>query len=270
MVVLVASALGVAACASPTDKKTATATTNLATTTTTTTGPARSTTTIGTTSTSAPSPTAADDLAPFFRAARLVDARLKAAATLVNANIGANGINDQATLEAIRALNPDEAATAVPTGLPPDLLLAVLIVQSDLSSRSAAFSGGIGVHGDFHDQGIQAATDCLKNGDQAARNFAAELASAEDLARASSPIVAVAPDSKAAGELAVRLADLRLRNYGCAACGGAVITELAPLNWYPERRTTAGGAISDGDLGGLEFDYTYTPDTGWNIQLHAC
>lgn len=271
--VLVAVTIGLTACGSSTDKKaatTATATTATATTgTATTTRSAGSTTTTGATSTSPPAPTAAADLAPFFTAAGLVDARLKAAAALVNANIGPNGISDQVTLDAIGALNPEEAATAIPAGLSPELLLKVLIAQSDLSSRSAAFSGGIGIHGDFHGQGIEAATKCLKNGDKAAAQFASDLASAKDLAATSAPVEAVAPDSHVAGELAVRLADLRLRNYGCAGCGGSLLTDLAPVTWYGQPQTTVNGT-ANGDIGGLTFDYTYTADKGWDIHLHAC
>jgi hypothetical protein len=267
--VILASAIGVVSCGSSPPKK-AVSTVTSTTATLATTGPRAVTTTTGATSSSTPTAGAAADLGGYVAAAQRVDARIKAAATLVNAHLGPNGITDQATLDAVNALEPDEAAAAIPAGLPPALLLKVLTVQSDLFSRSAALSGGIGARGDFNGQGLQRATTCLKNGAEAAKQFASDLAAAQTLAAASPPLVATAPGSHAAGELAVRLEELKGLNYGCAACGGQLLTELAPVTWYDVPRTSPAWGTSNGDIGGLTFGATYTAGKGWNIQIHAC
>ena len=269
VVVVLTSAVGVVSCGSSPTKKTVSAVTST-TATPVTTGPRAVTSTTGATSSSPPTASAAADLAGYIAAAQRVDARIKAAATLVNAHLGPNGITDHATLDAINALNPDEAAAAIPAGLPPALLLKVLIVQSDLFSRSAALSGGIGADGGFNGQGLQRATTCLKNGAKAARQFASDLTAAQTLAAAAPPLVVAAPDSHAAGELAVRLEDMKGRNYGCAGCGGELLTALAPVTWYDVPRTSPAWGTSNGDIGGLTFDATYTAGKGWNIQIHAC
>ena len=98
-------------------------------------------TSTSTTSTTRP-PSALDNLTAFFTAAADIDQGLKAAAVDANGAIGTTEITiSQSTLDAIAAADPTPAAQDIPAGLPPDVLLPVLTVQSDLVSRFYAFRG---------------------------------------------------------------------------------------------------------------------------------
>src|SRR5207248_2320883 len=79
----------------------------------------------------------------FFAAARSYDARIRAAARAVNrGGVGHSTIYfDRSIREVIKASVPDQAARAIPAGLDPTLLHAVLLVHSELVARSAAFNG---------------------------------------------------------------------------------------------------------------------------------
>ena len=90
--------------------------------------------------TSVPSSTrpssALDDLTAYFAAAAGIDQNLKAAAAVANGAIGRTQITiTQGTLEAIAAADPTPVAGDIPAGLPSEVLLRVLTVQSDLVSR---------------------------------------------------------------------------------------------------------------------------------------
>src|SRR5664280_1113689 len=94
------------------------------------------TTTESSTVTTAPS--AANDLAAYFAAAL----RRWSKAVAANGAIGTNEITiSQSTIDAVKAADPSAAAREIPAGLPPDVLLPVLTVQSDLVSRFYAFRG---------------------------------------------------------------------------------------------------------------------------------
>jgi hypothetical protein len=222
----------------------------------------------------APTPSAAADLADFFTAVDRVDQRLEAAADQYNASVGPDTVEvDEATLEAVRSIDPGEAAAAIPPGLPPDLLLKVLIVQDNLITRTAALEGAV----DYVKSGEMAdALRCLKNGNVKAGRFDSEVAAAKALAGSSPPIVVAAPDSRAAGDLALRLSIVLSRNYGCGACGGeAALARLEPITWYdepavgPETGLVTSGTV---DLGGgpIGFSATYTPGAGWEAHANAC
>ena len=85
---------------------------------------------------------ALDDLAGFFTAVADIDRKLKAAAAYANGAIGTTEITiTRSTLDAIAAADPTPAGQDIPAGLPPDVMLPVLTVQSDLESRFYAFRG---------------------------------------------------------------------------------------------------------------------------------
>ena len=99
---------------------------------------ASATTTASTTTT--PS-SAASDLAPFFAAAAHEDTKLKAAAALVNGDVGKTQVTfDQATVDAVRSLDPKAVADTIPNGLEPGMKRDVLLVYSDIMSRTMAMS----------------------------------------------------------------------------------------------------------------------------------
>lgn len=252
------------------------------TTTETTIGVSTSTAATTGTSPSTAARTADDDLAGFFAAAQRVDARIKSAAALVNGGIRPGEIIvDQATIDAVKAIDEKEAAMAIPAGLPPDLLLKVLVVQSDLDSRSAALNAvdrvdpGIEVTpGTYPNTGQNGryVLPCLKNGTQAAAQFASDVAAAHAVATSTSSIEVAAPGSRAAGELAIRLTNIQEMNYGCMSCGGQRLSTLAPITWHqtPGPSLNPPGPPWDGNLGGLLFHATYTPGKGWSVELNAC
>jgi len=248
------------------------------------TAPLSSSTTPTTTVPTTKPPGAAADLAAYFAAAADLDQRLRAAAVAANGAIGTAWISvTQSTLDAIAAADPTPAAHGIPAGLTPDVLLAVLTVQSDLVSRWYAFRGfshGVaitpgsiprsapGPGGSLSDADYLLA--CLGNGGQAAASFAADLTAARAAAAHAPPVVPVDPGSQAAGELAVRLQNILGRNSGCMECGGARVTSLTPITWHHVAPLTPEGHPWDGDMGGLLFTARYTPGRGWSVQFNAC
>ena len=137
------------------------------------------TTTQPTTTTTGPS--AANDLAAYFAAAMELDQRLKAAAAAANGSIGTDEITiSQSTINAIKAAEPSAAAHEIPAGLPPDVLLPALTVQSDLESRYYAFHGFVEAEPGVIPRanptlGNMSAADhllnCLGSGSEAANHF---------------------------------------------------------------------------------------------------
>jgi len=225
------------------------------------------TTTTSTSTSTTPRRSAADDLAAYFDAARATDERLTIAARLVNAGIGPDELRfDQATVDAISAAEPKVAAAAIPAGLEPDLLRAVMLVQNDLASRHAALvriEVGTFPAGEYQAQYV---LTCLGNGSGAKARFTTDLAAAEAAAASAPPVVVAPADSRAAAEVAIRLQDIAIQNLGCDSCGGAVPPELAPITWQQE----PGEPPWDGRIGDLQFRARYTAENGWEVQLNAC
>jgi len=217
------------------------------------------------TTTTTRSPSALDDLNAFFTAAAGVDAKLKAAAVVVNREIGPNKIVlDQSALDAINAANPDEAKVTIPAGMPPTLERSVLVVYNDLVSRRSAFNGVL-----RNDE--TESMNCLRNGAAPAAQFAADVRAARGLASSLPPLTPVAPNSRAAEELAIRFAWISEVNNGCASCGGMIIKELVPITIYDVPVEPFGdGRTFEGDLDGVYFNATYVAGQGWNVQLLAC
>jgi len=106
------------------------------------TGSSSTTTTISSTTTTSRPPSALDNLTTYFATAERVDQRLKAAAIVVNGDIGATQLTvDQSTTDAISTADPTAAGHAIPTGLTPDLLLPVM--RSRATSCRASMPCGL-------------------------------------------------------------------------------------------------------------------------------
>jgi hypothetical protein len=223
---------------------------------------------------SPPSASAAAQLAGFFAAAQVADAQLRHTAALVNKGIGTTSMSfSPAALAAVKALDAAPVARTIPAGLPAELLRRVLLVYSDLESRTASlgsiwksgYSSGVlpisGQQGSY-------IHGCLGNGAPAAARFGADLAAVRALAGAIPPVTVAAPDSRAAAELAVRIAFINGWNSGCDSCGGGVSTTLATIIWQREYQPAAG--YSDGTINGVRFRVDYHAGTGWQAMLFAC
>lgn len=219
-----------------------------------------------------PRASAADELAGFFTAAAAADARLKHAADLVNSGIGSTTMSfPPATLAALDQLDTTAAARAIPGGMPAELLRRVLLVYSDLESRTCAFSGILrqphSAESVSGEEGREILS-CLRNGAPAAARFGADLAAARFLALATQPLAVAAPDSRAAAEVAIRVAAINSVNSGCDSCGGFVSTSLWPISWQSANDPAAGR--SDGTINGVPFRADYRAGHGWQVVLWAC
>jgi hypothetical protein len=217
-------------------------------------------------------PTAADGLAQFFAAARADDARIRAAAGAVNQEIGPTSVHfSRATLDTVKASRPDRTARAIPTGMDADLLRTTMIVYADLATRSSALNPAL----DFIDiDGSRPRTDRyvvgfldgLRRGSLIARAYPADLAAARALAATRPPIVPVRPDSRAAAELAIRIAHIK----GANSCDGGnppVLRYLVPVVW---KTTVNPHGRHDGSFGGIVFHVAYAAGSGWTVGFDAC
>ena len=237
------------------------ATTTEATTTTqapTTTGAPATTATeapaTSTTATEAPSPTARDALAGYFGAVEDLDRRIAEAAVAFNAGWDPDaGTLTDAARDAVLALDARPLRPLIPAGLTPEMEQAVLAVYADLDSRISGMHGGVRFLSTTDDVMI-----CLENGAESFRRFDADFTRMLELADTSPPPIAVAPDSREAGILAVRLDVIRGLNWGCDSCGGFAYDQPIPVDW--EGRTT---------LSGVEFEATFESGR-WNILIYAC
>jgi hypothetical protein len=213
-------------------------------------------------------PSAADSLAAFFAAARADDARIQAAARAVNRQIGPSSVYvTRAMIRTAEAARPERTARAIPAGLDADLLLATMIVYSDLATRASALDPAL----DFiesdevrprTDPEVVSYLDGLRRGSLVARTYPADLASARALAATKPPVLPARPDSRAAAELAVRIALVHLGN-GCNGGNPPVRRFLVPIIWMSPRTSV------EGSVGGLRF--TAGIDSGgWKVILNAC
>jgi hypothetical protein len=226
----------------------------------------------GTPATSPPRASAAGQLTGFFTAAVAADARLKYAAALVDSGIGSTAMSfPPATLAALDQLDTTAAARAIPGGMPAGLLRRVLLVYSDLESRTCAFNGILRQPHNavpVNSEEGREILGCLRNGTPAATRFGADLAAAQSLARSTEPLAVAAPDSRAAAEVAIRVAAINGMNWGCDSCGGYVSTSLWPISWQPAYDPVSGR--SDGTINGIRFRVDYQAGRGWQVVLWAC
>jgi len=198
---------------------------------------------------------------------RQVDARLRRAATLINGGIGDHVVRvDRATVESVRAADPDAAARVVPPGLAPELLRRTLTVYNDLVARRAAM-GHFQYAGSYARPGTAGPMlECLANGAAPASRFATDLASLEHYADTQLAASSAYEDPRVSAELAVRLQQIKGRNRCADECGSALFTGLAPVTWTVRPTTHKAGI---GELEGVTF--TVVPNThGWVVRFNAC
>jgi hypothetical protein len=162
---------------------------------------------------------------------------------------------------------------AIPAGLPPELLRRTLLVYSDLVSRTLSFrrveeSQYLEYPLSVSGREGKDVFGCLGNGAVAAARFADDLAGLRALAQASPPVTKVAPDSRAAAGLALRILSIGKRNGGCKECGGWIATRLAQVIWQP--RSHPGVGNRDGTIDGIEFTAVYRLGHGWDVETFAC
>jgi hypothetical protein len=215
-------------------------------------------------------PSAADSLAPFFAAARADDARIRAAARAVNREIGPTSVHvTRAMVKAAEAATPERTARAIPAGLDADLLQATMIVYSDLATRASALNPtldfiGIDESRPRTDADVVQYLDGLHRGSIVARAYPSDLAAARALADAKPPVVPAQPRSRAAAELAVRIAVVHLGN-GCDGGDPPVHRSLMPIIW------TLPATSFEGSVGGIQFTAGFGIEGGgWNVNLNAC
>jgi hypothetical protein len=217
-------------------------------------------------------PTAADSLAAFFAAARADDARIGATARAVNREIGPTSVHfSRATLDTFKASAPDRTARAMPAGMDADMLRSTLIVYRELAARSAAFNPVLEIGTEVRprtDSDVARFLDALRRGSLVARAYPADLAAARALAAANPPIAPARPDSRAAAELAIRIAQVQNSNNGCLASGAPVLRYLVPIVW--KTTVTVDGRPHDGSIGGIVFHVAYAAGSGWTAALDAC
>jgi hypothetical protein len=251
-------------------------TTTSATPSTTTSANADPTTTADRTTTEAPTttavqPSAVEPLEPFLAAAATLDAQLQEAATAINGGGPPwTGVTQQMA-DAVQAADIGPVATAVPAGLPHDLLQKVVLVYSDLSSRRRAMESFSSAP-DFPYRPIDPLAE-LANGHAAAVRFDDDLAALRTLAESTPPVTIAAHDSQEAAEALLYLRYVDLANGGCDSRGGAVVTDLPDLDWIHSEvpdATPEGKSEFDGHIGGIQFTADLDTNGSWRIVIQAC
>jgi len=206
--------------------------------------------------TTEPATTALESLESFFFAAEDLDVRIRDAAGVFNAGLDSDAVTiDPAVQPVLDALDATPLRYMIPAGLSPELEVAVLAVFADLDSRISAMQGGF--RNIAHSGNLEWGLDCLANGGVSADRFPADLIRARSLA-VLEPTPVAAPDSEAAGVLAVRLDVIQGMNWGCDSCGGAQYDAAVPVDWDA-------GTV----LGGTEFEATFDGEH-WDIMIYAC
>jgi hypothetical protein len=182
-------------------------------------------------------PTAAGSLAQFFAAAQADDARIRGAARAVNREIGPTSVRfSRATVDTVEASRPDRTARAIPAGMNADLLRTTMIVYADLATRSSALNPELdfididGSRRPRTDRYVGIFLDGLHRGSLTARAYPTDLTAARALAAVSPPILPARPDSRAAAELAVRIAHIKGAN-SCDSGNPPVLRYLVPVVW---------------------------------------
>jgi hypothetical protein len=215
---------------------------------------------------------AAEQLAVFFFDAERMDAQLRHAATLINAGFLRDTVRlDSATVAAVLNIQPKPLAHTIPAGLDRHQLRAVLLVYSELVTRRAAmnriveYAGQAPLRRDSDE--VRDLLRCLSNGTAGAAAFGRDLAAARAVASFAAPTSA-GPTSRAAAEVAIQAAYIRLMNNGCGDCGNQVLHELLPLTWKPG--TPHRAERFEGMVNRIQFQAQFQPVRGWTVELNAC
>jgi hypothetical protein len=86
------------------------------------------------------------------------------------------------------------------------------------------------------------------------------------MAAVNPPTAPARPDSRAASELAIRIAVVKLGN-GYNGGNPPVVRSLVPIVW---KTTSTPGGRCDGSIGGLVFHVACAAGSGWTVRLDAC
>jgi hypothetical protein len=178
-----------------------------------------------------------------------------------------------AAIAAVRGIELAPVASALPAGLPTEMLREVLVVYGDLASRTDAFNGVLMYGSSGRELPIggpeaRSVLGELRNGAPAAARSNGDLAAARTLAHQTPPVTIAAPDSRAALELALRLQAISLRNSCSEDFGGYAPTSLEPIIWQPS--TGQHSSHYEGLISGVRFSADYAVQYGWTMIIHAC
>jgi hypothetical protein len=217
-------------------------------------------------------PSAADALAGFFAAASRADRQIRAAAAQVNNGIGADTIQfTPKIVAAVTSIDQQALVDAIPGAMPAALQRQVLLVFSELVSRSDALTAILDVQHDPFPRDSAAARFLIGNlghGAPAAARYPADLNATRKLAASLPPIATVSPASRATAAIAVQTEYIMGMNGGCASTGGWLETTPVPLLW--KQGVDYSGQRTDGTIGGILFRADYHPGHGWQVLIHAC
>jgi hypothetical protein len=209
-------------------------------------------------------PTATKNLAPFFAAADTLDRQLRAAAAAINGAGPPWKAVSEPVAKAVRNADLAPVATAIPAGLPRELLRAVVLVYSDLASRRYAMAD-FSVATTIDPGAYPNSQDLLRelgNGHAAAARFPGDLAAARALA-GRTPAVSTPPaSSRAAAEVLLFARYVEGVNGGCGSRGGHVMTELPAIVWD--------GRPGGGTIGSAPFSAEIRADGTWHVRLNGC
>ncbi|MCU7729052.1 hypothetical protein ODJ79_35515 [Actinoplanes sp. KI2] len=212
--------------------------------------------------------TATTQLAGFISQARVLDSRLRRAATLINGGVHKDVIVlAPATVAAVDDINPRTLVPHIPSGMSPSLQRAVMLVYSDVVSRRLAMRRvtEYAEYAPLPREGTMATelVASLGNGAPAARRFNGDLAALRHQAATSAPVRVAPRSSRSTAEVLLRTLYIDMLNGGCDSSGGGVLTTLPPIVW-----THAGGF--DGTINGISFKADYSASTGWKVMINAC
>jgi hypothetical protein len=164
----------------------------------------------------------------------------------------------------VRAADLDAVTATIPAGLPHDLLEAVMLPYSELSSRSAAmksFTYTRTPDDPYQDELLGQ----LANGHEAAQRFDGDLAAARALAASLPPVTPAAYDSREMAELLVVLDTVNKANFGCDSRGGSIFDDIPTVTWTSD----TGGYLGTGESA-IDFTATLGPDGRWQAYIIAC
>jgi hypothetical protein len=217
------------------------------------------------TSTTQPEPTAEDSLSRFFDEVQILDEAIASAAQVFN-----NGFNPEAgtisreAVEAIGGLSGEALFRSIPPGIQRELRTEALVVYADMTSRIASLAGAArsASYNDF----VDIAHECLRHGRNSKARLPQDLERLRMSAATYPPIEIESPESIEAGVLAVHQEVIRLMNWGCDSCGGAIYTNPVDVNWKTRIITDPAGDDPDWKL---PFTATYDGES-WIIETPAC
>ena len=194
-----------------------------------------------------------------------MDAQLHHAASLINGTGPPWTIAPPAAVvSSVEAADLKPVASAVPAGLPSDLLRRTILVYSDLASRRYAMRW-FGTEGfpyvEPNPQMQGELTAALATGAPAAARFAADLTGLVSAARAAAPFAVATPTARASADLMLLVQWTNGMNGGCASTGGAVITTLPTIQWNADD--------SSGAIGGVGFKAQRVGGS-WQVTILAC